>query len=143
MKSSLLLRSFVALGLFAGVAISYAHDGHGMPAELAVSTEPAPQLFLDGPVPELLPQGLMVVQPSVENFRISNITGEGALQVSPRIGHFHVELDTGLGSWAIYDDSPIGINHLSPGPHQLKVSLADPTHRELLSKTIKFVIPPR
>ena len=55
-----------------------------------IKNEPAPRLFVDPPLPDLLGQGVVWIQWRVENVNILPVFGKGALHVSPRVGHLHV-----------------------------------------------------
>jgi len=59
----------------------------------AIKDEPAPKLFVDPPLPDLLDHGVVWIQWRVENVNILPVFGKGALQVSPRIGHLDVHVD--------------------------------------------------
>jgi len=66
---------------------------------------------------------------------------KGALDVSPRIGHLHVTVDGAPWHWADASNEPIVLAGLPPGPHEVRLELADPTHKVLASKTVEFVVP--
>lgn len=108
---------------------------------VAIDDEPAPALIVDPPLAEPLERGLVFVQYRTENLRIVPVFGKGALSVSPRIGHVHVTVDS--APWHFVDASgeTLIVVGLAPGPHQILVELADPTHRVITSQTVKFVVP--
>src|ERR1700756_76708 len=60
---------------------------------VAIKKEPAPKLIVDPPLPEGLPSGVFWAQYRVENLHIAPVFGAGALNVSPRVGHLHVQVD--------------------------------------------------
>src|SRR5262245_4491284 len=60
---------------------------------LEIKNEPAPRLFVDPPLPDLLNQGVVWIQWRVENVHIVPVFGKGALNASPRVGHLHVHVD--------------------------------------------------
>jgi hypothetical protein len=78
-----------------------------------------------------------------ENFRILPVLGAGALDVSPRTGHLHVTVDDLPWRWADASDTrTVVIVGMPPGPHKVRIELADPTHRVITGQTVTFVVPP-
>jgi hypothetical protein len=73
--------------------------------------------------------------------RIVPVFGAGALAVSPRIGHVHITVDD--LPWHFVDASgeTIILVGLQPGPHTVRIDLADPTHRVITSTTVEFMLP--
>ena len=57
------------------------------------------------------------------------VFGPGALDVSPRVGHLHVTFDDAPWHWVDASGEPLIIQGLPPGPHNVLIELADPTHR--------------
>src|SRR5678815_4769947 len=57
---------------------------------IEIKNEPPPKLIVDPPLPEGLPKGLVWIQYHAENVRIGPVLSEGALKVSPRVGHLHI-----------------------------------------------------
>ncbi|WP_442581755.1 DUF6130 family protein [Mesorhizobium sp. ASY16-5R] len=108
---------------------------------VAIDHEPAPKLVVDPPLPEPLSRGAVFMQYRTENLRVVPVFGKGALDVSPRIGHIHITVDD--APWHFVDASgeTIIVVGLKPGPHQVLVELADPTHKVITSQTVKFVVP--
>lgn len=108
---------------------------------VAIKDEAAPVLVVDPPLAEPLSHGLVFVQYRTENLRVVPVFGAGALSVSPRIGHVHITVDS--APWHFVDASgeTIIVVGLAPGPHQILVELADPTHKVITSRTVKFVVP--
>lgn len=104
-------------------------------------SQPPPALVTDVPLPEQLAMGLAVIRYRAENLRIVPVYGPAALDVSPRIGHIHVTVDGAQWHWADGSGEPLILQGLPPGPHQVRIDLADPTHRVLDSKTVEFTIP--
>ncbi|HEY2060936.1 MAG TPA: DUF6130 family protein [Amycolatopsis sp.] len=104
-------------------------------------SQPPPALVVDAPLPDQLAMGLVVVRYRAENLRIVPVYGPAALDVSPRIGHIHVTVDDAPWHWADGSGEPLIIQSLPPGPHKIRIGLADPTHKILDSKTISFVVP--
>ncbi|MGP4015046.1 DUF6130 family protein [Saccharopolyspora sp. 5N708] len=106
-------------------------------------SQPAPFLVVDTPLPDQLAMGLVVIRYRAENLRIVAVYGPNALDVSPRIGHIHVTVDDAAWHWADGSGEPLIIQSLPPGPHQVLIELADPTHKIIDRKTVDLVIPPR
>src|SRR4029077_3119090 len=108
-----------------------------------IKNEPAPKLIVDPPLPEGLPLGVFWAQYRVENLHIAPVFGAGALQVSPRVGHLHVQVDD-LWWWADASDSNrIDIANLAPGEHKVRIVLVDGTHSPFRGQevTLRFTIP--
>lgn len=83
-----------ATTLFAtGAVAQTARDIRGPSPLLAIENEPAAKLIVDPPLPDPLSRGLVFIQYRTENLRVVPVFGQGALSVSPRIGHVHVTVD--------------------------------------------------
>jgi len=112
------------------------------PAPLfAIANEPPPKIVIDAPLTESLESGLVVIQYRTENLRIVPIFGEGALAVSPRVGHLHITMDDAPWHWVDASGEPIVLKGVPPGPHKILIELADPTHRVIDRGVVSFVIP--
>lgn len=109
---------------------------------VAIENEPPPKLIVDPPLPEPLAAGRVFIQYRTENLRVLPVFGQGALSVSPRIGHIHITVDD--ASWHFVDASgeTIILVGLPPGAHKVLIELADPTHKVITSETVSFTIPP-
>jgi hypothetical protein len=151
--------SLFAMALVAGVTAAWSHTSarvHAGPASqtakevrgatpyFEIKSEPAPKLIVDPPLPHLLAQGVVWIQWRAENVNIMPVFGKGALNVSPRVGHLHVQVDDLPWWWA----DPSGVNTidmagLPPGPHKVKVSLVNANHEVFpgQSKTVSFTVP--
>ena len=108
-----------------------------------IKDEPAPKLFVDAPLPDLLDQGVVWIQWRVENVNIMPVFGKGALQVSPRVGHLHVHVDDTPWWWADASNiNTIDLAGLAPGPHKIRVVLVDANHQPFpgQSRTVTFTI---
>jgi hypothetical protein len=118
-----------------------AKDVRGPSPLLAIENEPPPKLIVDPPLPEPLVLGRVFIQYRTENLRMVPVFGNGALAVSPRIGHIHVTLDD--LPWHFVDASgeTIILVGLRPGPHRVLIELADPTHKVITSETVRFTVP--
>jgi hypothetical protein len=130
--------ALVATGAFAQTA----RDGQGATPWETLDNEPPPRLIVDPPLAEPLSRGAFVVQYRVENFHILPVVGEAATKVSPRIGHLHVTVDDLPWHWADAGASnTVIVVGLPPGPHSVRLELADPVHRVLTGQTVKFTVP--
>lgn len=118
-----------------------ARDLRGPSPLVALDNEPPPRLIVDPPLPGPLSQGRVFIQYRTENLRVVPVFGQGALQVSPRIGHVHITVDD--APWHFVDASgeTIILVGLKPGPHKVLIELADPTHHVLTSETVLFTLP--
>ena len=120
-----------------------AKEVRGASPYVEVKNEPPPKLIVDPPLPEGLPLGVFWAQYRVENLHIAPVFGAGGLQVSPRVGHLHVQVDD-LWWWADASDSnTIDIANLAPGEHKVRIVLVDATHNPFPGQevTLRFTIP--
>lgn len=108
---------------------------------VAIENEPPPRLIVDPPLPAQLALGLVFIQYRTENLRVVPVFGDGALDVSPRIGHIHVTVDD--APWHFVDASgeTVIVVGLKPGPHTVLIELAGPTHKVITSETVAFTVP--
>ena len=121
-----------------------AKEVRGASPYIAVESEPSPKLIVDPPLPEGLAQGVFWAQYRVENLRIVPVFGAGALQVSPRIGHLHVQVDDLPWWWAdAGDNNTVDIAGLPPGQHKVKIELVDANHHVIPGQavTLRFTVP--
>ena len=125
-----------------GAAPRTARDIVGPTPLLPLTDEPPPRLIVDAPLPGPLATGRVFIQYRAENLRILPVFGSGALQVSPRIGHVHITVDD--APWHFVDASggTLILVGLQPGPHEVLVELANPTHAVLDRCRLHFVVPP-
>ncbi len=137
-----LLAAMAACTLFATVVSGQsAKDIRGPSPLVAIENEPPARLIVDPPLPEPLALGRVFIQYRTENLRVVPVFGKGALDVSPRIGHIHVTVDD--LPWHFVDASgeTLILVGLEAGPHKVLIELADPTHKVITSKTVKFTVP--
>jgi hypothetical protein len=122
-----------------------ARDIRGPTPLVAIPNEAPAKLVVDLPIPEQLAFGRVMIQYRTENLRILPVFGNGALSVSPRVGHLHYTVDE--ASWPIVDTSgeTIVMVGLKPGPHRVLIELADPTHKPIsgASQLVEFTVPLR
>ena len=136
----------IALGLFAAAAgAQSAKEVKGATPLVAIPNEAQSKVIVDPPVPEQLALGRVFIQYRAENLRILPVFGNAALSVSPRLGHLHYYVDG--QSWPIVDSSgeTVVLVGLAPGPHQVKLELADATHKPIpgASQVVEFTVPAR
>jgi len=139
--------SIVAVGVIALQATlapaQTAKDVKGATPLVAIQNEPPAKLIVDPPIPEQLALGRVFIQYRTENLRILPVFGKAALDVSPRVGHLHYYVDD--QSWPIVDSSgeTVVLVGLSPGPHKVRLELADAIHRPIpgASTVLEFTVP--
>jgi hypothetical protein len=132
----------VAILALLGVAQT-AKEVKGATPLVAISNEAPPKLIVDPPIPEQLALGRVFIQYRTENLRILPVFGRAALTVSPRVGDLHYYVDG--QSWPIVDTSgeTVVLVGLKPGPHTVRLELADATHRPIsgASQVVEFTVP--
>src|SRR5262245_5611356 len=136
----------IDMGFAPQIANRSAKEVRGASPYIEIKNEPPAKLFVDPPLPDLLAQGVLWIQWRVENVHIAPVFGKGALNVSPRIGHLHVQVDDLPWWWADPSDiNTIDMAGLPPGPHKVKITLVDAGHVDFpgQSKTVEFTIPAR
>ena len=109
-----------------------------------IENEPAAKLIVDPPLPGPLAQGLFLAQYRVENVRLLQVFGPGALSVSPRIGHLHINVNDLPWMWAdASDNNTVDIAGFPPGEHKVKIDLVNANHEVFngQSVTVTFTVP--
>ncbi|HXJ59439.1 MAG TPA: DUF6130 family protein [Verrucomicrobiae bacterium] len=141
---SLLVVLGAAGSLFAAIASGHsAKEIRGATPYVEIENEPPPMLIVDPPLTNLLAQGIVWIQWRVENVRILPVFGKGALNVSPRVGHFHICVDDLPWLWADASNlNTIDLAGMPPGPHKVRIDLADANHQVFpgQSKTVTFTV---
>ncbi len=101
-----------------GAVVPSARDIRGPSPQVAIENEPPAKLIVDPPLPEQLAQGRVFIQYRTENLRVVPVFGEGALHVSPRVGHIHITVDD--AAWHFVDASGETVIVVGPqaGPAQ-------------------------
>ena len=134
----------VAIFVLPGAAQT-AKEVKGATPLVAIPNEAPPKLIVDPPIPEQLALGRVFIQYRTENLRILPVFGSAALAVSPRVGHLHYYVDA--QPWPIVDTSgeTVVLVGLKPGPHTVKLELADATHKPIPGATqvVEFTVPPQ
>jgi hypothetical protein len=123
-----------------------AREIRGASPYIALKNEPAPKLIVDPPLPEGLAQGVYWAQYRVENLRIVQVFGQGARQVSPRVGHLHITVDDLPWWWAdASDNNTVDIANLPPGKHKVRIQLVDTDHTVFPGQEVThtFTVPAR
>lgn len=128
--------------LVGGQVLPFAEARNPVPSAPKTEQPPA-KIIVDPPKPELLAQGVGVVQFRTENVQIVPVFGPEAAKVSPRIGHLHVTLDDAPWHWAHTSNGPVIVAPLPPGPHKILLELADADHTVLAKEVVKFEVPRR
>lgn len=122
-----------------------AKETRGASPYVEIKNEPPPKLVVDQPLPEGLAKGLFWAQYRVENVHIVPVFGDGALKVSPRVGHLHVSVDDLPWVWVeASENNTIDIGNLPPGQHKVRIELVDANHRGFPAaqiQTLTFVVP--
>jgi hypothetical protein len=121
-----------------------AKEVRGASPYIEIKNEPAPKLIVDAPLPDLLDQGVVWIQWRVENVHIVPVFGKGALNVSPRVGHLHVQVDDLPWLWADASNiNTIDLAGMPPGPHKILIELVNANHEVFpgQSKTVTFTVP--
>src|ERR1700756_5105797 len=135
----------VAAGtMLASAFAQSAKEVRGASPYVEIKIEPAPRLIVDPPLPEGLALGVFWAQYRVENVRIAQVFGAGAVNVSPRVGHLHITVDDLPWWWAdASDNNTVDIAGLPPGEHKVKISLVDADHKVFPGQvvTVNFTVP--
>src|SRR5687768_16893320 len=101
-----------------------AKEVRGASPYVELKDEPPPKLIVDPPLPDLLDEGVVWIQWRAENVNITPVFGKGALNVSPRAGHLHVQVDDLPWWWADASNiNTIDLAGLPAGPHKVKIDL--------------------
>jgi hypothetical protein len=124
-------------------AAQSAKEVRGASPYVEIRNEPEPRLIVDPPLPDLLDQGVVWIQWRAENVHIVPVFGKGALNVSPRVGHLHVQVDDLPWWWADASDiNTIDLAGLPAGPHKIRIDLVNANHEVFpgQSKTVTFTV---
>jgi hypothetical protein len=133
-----------ATALIASAFAQSAQEVRGRTPFIPVGNEPPAQLIVDPPNPQALAVGVVLIQYKAENAHIVPIFGPTALNIFPRVGHLHINVDELPWHWADASDTgTIDIKDLPPGPHKVRIDLVDGNHHLFpgQSKTVAFTVP--
>jgi Family of unknown function (DUF6130) len=121
-----------------------AQDLRGRTPFIPAATEPPAQLIVGPPNPLALSVGVVLIQYPAENVHIVPVFGPAAANISPRVGHLHINVDDLPWHWADTSDTgTIDIKDLPAGQHTVRVDLVDGNHQLFpgQSKTMTFAVP--
>jgi hypothetical protein len=121
-----------------------AQDVRGRTPFIPIGKEPPAQLIVDPPNPQALAVGVVLIQYRAENVHIVPVFGPAAVNVFPRVGHLHINVDDLPWHWADASDTgTIDIKDLPPGQHKVRIDLVDGNHQLFpgQSKTVTFTVP--
>jgi hypothetical protein len=145
---NLLTKTFAAVAaatmLTASAFAQSAQDVRGRTPYIPVGTEPPAKLIVDPPNPQALAVGVVLIQYRAENVHIVPVFGPAALNIFPRVGHLHINVDDLPWHWADASDTgTIDIKDLPPGQHSVRIDLVDGNHQLFpgQSKTVTFTVP--
>ena len=142
MRSRTLVAAAAGIVLAASAFAQSAKEARSLSPLVALENEPPPKLIVDPPLPGPLARGAVVIPYRVEHFRILPVLGAAAVNVSPRVGHLHVNVDDLPWYWGDFSDShTVVVNGLPPGQHKVMIQLADPEHRILTGQAVTFTVP--
>ena len=107
-----------------------------------VDNEPAVSLTVLPPLPGPLARGVVFIPYRLENLRIVPVGGAAAGQISPRVGHLHLQLDDLPWQWADYGASnTIILVGLPRGEHKVRIEAVDPEGKPFVARTVTFTVP--
>jgi hypothetical protein len=139
------LATLVAATALATSALAQsAQDLRGRTPFIPLGKEPPAELIVDPPNPLALTVGVVLIQYKAENVHIVPVFGPAALNIFPRVGHLHINVDNLPWHWADASDTgTIDIKDLPPGQHTVRIDLVDGNHQLFpgQSKTVTFIVP--
>jgi hypothetical protein len=139
------LATMVAATVITASALAQsAQDLRGRTPFIPIGKEPPAKLVVDPPNPLALSVGVVLIQYRAENVHIVPVFGPAALNIFPRVGHLHINVDDLPWHWADASDTgTIDIKDLPPGPHKVRIDLVDGNHQLFpgQSITVTFVVP--
>jgi len=107
-----------------------------------VENEPAVSLSVLPPLPGPLAKGVVFLPYRLENLRIVPVGGAAARDISPRVGHLHIQLDDLPWQWADYGGSnTIILVGLPRGEHKVRIEAVDPEGKPFTARTVTFTVP--
>jgi hypothetical protein len=130
--------------LTVGAFAQSAQDLRGKTPFIPVGQEPPANLIVDPPNTLALARGVVLIQYRAENVHIVPVFGPAALNIFPRVGHLHINVDGLPWHWADASDTgTIDVKDLTPGQHKVTIDLVDGNHQLFAgqSKTVTFIVP--
>ena len=128
--------------LLAATLALHVADAGAQSTVAPADNEPTPKLTVFPPLPGPLARGVVYIPYRLENLRIVAVGGPSAKEISPRIGHLHLQLDDLPWQWADYgDSSTIILVGLPRGEHKLRIEAVDPEGRPYTAQTVTFSVP--
>ena len=107
-----------------------------------IDAEPAVSLTVLPPLPGPLAKGVAFIPYRLENLRIVPVGGAAARDISPRVGHLHIQLDDLPWQWADYGGSnTIILVGLPRGEHKVRIEAVDPEGKPFIARTVTFTVP--
>jgi hypothetical protein len=135
------MKVFVKCILVASLTASLT-AAHAQSTVFGVENEPPPSLTVLPPLAGPLAKGVVYIPYRLENLRIVPVGGAVARDISPRVGHLHLQLNDLPWQWADYGESnTIILIGLPRGDHKLRVEAVDPEGRHYAAKTVSFTVP--
>ncbi|MFZ6654779.1 DUF6130 family protein [Undibacterium sp. TJN19] len=99
-----------------------------------------PHLVIDSPTNSAVLEGAVIITFHTENLSIDPAFGPEAKKRIPVIGHLHIPVDDNQWLWVYTSKEPLILVGLAPGPHKVRLDLADPNHVVLESQTVNFTM---
>ena len=107
-----------------------------------VDNEPAVSLTVLPPLPGPLAQNVVFIPYRLENLRIVPVGGAAASNITPRVGHLHIQLDDLPWQWADYGGSnTVILVGLPRGQHKVRIDAVDPEGKPFIARTVTFSVP--
>ena len=139
------LATMVAASVLTSSAFAQsAKEVRGTTPFIPVGTEAPAKLIVDPPISLALAHGVVLIQYRAENVHIVSVFGPAALNIFPRVGHLHINVDDLPWHWADASDTgTIDVKDLPPGQHKITIDLVDGNHQLFpgQSKTVTFTVP--
>ena len=104
-------------------------------------TEPAAKIIIGAPLAEPLSRGVIIIPYRTEHLQLVPVFGPEALDVSPRVGHLHLTVDSTPWRWEDGSGNQIIVAGLPPGPHKIHLELSNANHEVIDSETVQVTVP--
>ena len=106
----------------------------------AVEKALKPHLVIDAPASGETQEGAAIIRFHTEGLTIDPEFGDRAAAQMPALGHLHVTVDDLPLLWVYTSKEPIVLASLKPGPHKVRLDLANPNHKVLESQEVAFMM---